>query len=138
ELDSFHQLIASQIQRETDWRPLRATEASLRRDANVALRSLPQMAKLIAKESRPFVLRTMAHIAAADNEVTLDELKILRRMARAFEMDADAVEKLLREDEALREVTIEGGRGEASGEAIPTRPTDQPASVALAHDRTKP
>lgn len=137
ELDSFHQLIAPQIQRESDWRPLRATEASLRRDANVALRSLPQMAKIIPKESRLFVLRTMAHIAAADNEVTLDELKILRRMARAFDLDADAVEKLLREDEAFREVTIEGGRGKQSGETIPVRPTEQPAAFALDHDRIK-
>ncbi|WP_348546916.1 TerB N-terminal domain-containing protein [Chthoniobacter sp.] len=137
ELDSFHQLIASQIQHESDWRPLRATEASLRRDANVALRSLPQMAKLIPEESRPFVLRTMAHIAAADNEVTLDELKILRRMARAFELDPGAVEKLLREDEAFREVAIDGAGEKSSGEAIPKRPTEQPAAFALDHDRIK-
>lgn len=137
ELDSFNQLIASQIQGESDWRPLRATEASLRRDANVALRSLPQIAKVIPEESRPFVLRTMAHIAAADSEVTLDELKILRRMARAFDLDADAVEKLLREDEAFREVSIDGGRGKSSGEAIPARPTEQPAAFALDHDRIK-
>jgi uncharacterized tellurite resistance protein B-like protein len=136
ELDSFHQLVASQIQHETDWRPLRATEASLRRDANVALRSLPQMAKLIAAESRPFVLRTMAHIAAADSEVTLDELKILRRMARAFDLDPGSVEKLLREDEAFREVSIAGAGSKVSGEAIPARPKDQPA-FALDHDRIK-
>lgn len=137
ELDSFHQLIASQIQHEADWRPLRATEASLRRDANVALRSLPQMAKLIPNESRPFVLRTMAHIAAADNEVTLDELKILRRMARAFGLDPGAVEKLLREDEAFREVSIDGAGSKVSGEAIPARPKDHSAAFALDHDRIK-
>lgn len=137
ELDSFHQLIAAQIQHETDWRPLRATEASLRRDANVALRSLPQMAKLIPNESRPFVLRTMAHIAAADNEVTLDELKILRRMARAFDLDAGAVEKLLRADEAFCEVSIAGAGSKGSGEAIPARPKDQSATFALDHDRIK-
>jgi uncharacterized tellurite resistance protein B-like protein len=137
ELDSFNQLIAPQIQRDTDWRPLRATEASLRRDANVALRSLPQIAKLIPKESRPFVLRTMAHIAAADNEVTLDELKILRRMARAFDLDADAAGKLLREDEAFREVAVDGGREKTSGEAIPGRPADQPTAFALDHERIK-
>lgn len=137
ELDTFYQIVTSQIKRESDWRPLRATEASLRRDTNVALRSLPQMAKLIPKESRPFVLRTMAHIAAADNEVTLDELKILRRMARAFELDADAAEKLLREDEAFRKVTVAGTREKSSGEAIPARPSGQPATFALDHDRIK-
>jgi uncharacterized tellurite resistance protein B-like protein len=137
ELDSFNKLVGSQIQHEADWRPLRATEASLRRDANVALRSLPQMAKLIPAESRPFVLRTMAHIAAADNEVTLDELKILRRMARAFDLDPRSVEKLLRDDEAFREVSVAGAGSKVSGEAIPARPQAQPASFALDHDRIK-
>lgn len=137
ELDSFNKLVASQIQHETDWRPLRATEASLRRDANVALRALPQMAKLIPAESRPFVLRTMAHIAAADSEVTLDELKILRRMARAFELDPGSVEKLLREDEAFREVSVAGARKKGGGEKIPARQKDQPVAFALDHDRIK-
>ncbi len=138
ELDSFNQLIGSQIAHEGDWRPLRATEASLRRDANVAVRSLPQMSKLIPMESRQFVLRTMAHIAAADSEVSLDELKILRRIARAFELDANAVEKLLREDEAFLEVTIAGAeRSGTRGEAIPARPSDKPAAFALNHDRIK-
>ncbi len=137
ELDSFNKLISSQIQRETDWRPLRATEASLRRDANVALRALPQMAKLIPAESRPFVLRTMAHIAAADSEVTLDEMKILRRMARAFDLDPGSVEKLLREDEAFREVSVAGVGTKKSGEAIPARPKDQPVAFILDHDRIK-
>ncbi len=138
ELDSFNQLIASQILHEGDWRSLRATEASLRRDANVAVRSLPQMSKLIPVESRQFVLRTMAHIAAADSEVSLDELKILRRMARAFELDANAVEKLLREDEAFVEVTVAGAeRSGMGGEAIPARPSHKPAAFALNQDRIK-
>lgn len=137
ELESFNKLVSSQLQRETDWRHLRATEASLRRDANVALRALPQMAKLIPAESRTFVLRTMAHIAAADSEVTLDEMKILRRMARAFDLDPGSVEKLLREDEAFREVSVAGRGTKKSGEAIPARPNEQPAAFALDHDRIK-
>ena len=47
ELDTFYQLIAPQVVNENDWRPLRAADASLRRDANVALRSLPHISKLI-------------------------------------------------------------------------------------------
>jgi uncharacterized tellurite resistance protein B-like protein len=138
ELDSFNQLIAPQIVHENDWRSLRATEASLRRDANVAVRSLPQMSKLIPAESRQFVLRTMAHIAAADREVSLGELKILRRMARAFNLDADAVEKLLREDEAFREVAVAGPkRPRARGEEIPARSSETPVAFALNQDRIK-
>ena len=138
EMETFYQLITSQITDEKDWRPLRATEASLRRDAHVALRSLPQVSKLIPADSRPFVLRTMAHIAAADSEVSLAELKVLRRMARAFELDPDAAEKLLREDEAFREVTImaperRGGRGET----LPPKPSDKAIAFALNQDRIK-
>jgi len=137
ELDTFYQLVAPQVPREEDWRPIRATEASLRRDANVALRSLPQMSKLIPADSRQFVLRLMAHIAAADGEVSLDELKVLRRIARAFELNPDSVEKLLREDEAFREVTVAGaGRGGTRGEPIPTRP-EEPAIFTLNQDRIK-
>ena len=135
EIDTFYSLIASQITNENAWRPIRATEASLRRDANVALRSLPQMSKLIPVEVRAFVLRLMAHIAAADGEVSLDELKVLRRIARAFGLEPDSAEKLLREDEAFAEVTIaSAGRNPARGEAIPFRPAPGPA-FALNQDR---
>ena len=135
ELSSFYRLISAEVALEADWRPLRATEASLRRDANVAVRSLPQMAKLIPSESRQFVLRTMAHIAAADTEVSLDELKVLRRMARAFGLDANTVEILLREDEAFREVTVAGAeRSSSPGEKIPLRPSSTPV-FALNQDR---
>lgn len=138
ELDAFYQLIAPQVVCEDDWHPIRATEASLRRDANVALRSLPQMSKLIPVDSRQFVLRLMAHIAAADGEVSLDELKVLRRIARSFELNPDSVEKLLREDEAFREVTVaRPERGRTRGEAIPARQLQAPTVFALNQDRIK-
>jgi tellurite resistance protein len=137
ELNSFYQLVAPQVSHENDWRPIRATEAALRRDANVALRSLPQMSKDIPMESRQFVLRLMAHIAAADGEVTLDELKVLRRMARAFQLNVDSVERLLRDDEAFREVTVAAGdHSRARGEAIPVRPAEKTV-FALDQDRIK-
>jgi uncharacterized tellurite resistance protein B-like protein len=135
ELDTFYRLIAPQIPDENGWRSVRATEASLRRDANVALRSLPQMSKLIPAEAREFVLRLMALIAAADGEVSLDELKVLRRIARAFGLNPDSAEKLLREDEAFHEVTIaSAARGPTRGEAIPSR-APQAAAFALNQER---
>jgi len=137
EMEAFHQLVGSQIQRETDWRPLRATEAALLRDTNVALRSIPNIARVIPPESRTLVLSTMARIAAVHNQVSLNELRILRRISRALHLDADAVEKLLREDAAFGEVTIEGARGESRGEVIPARPAEKPAGFALDQDRIK-
>ena len=73
----------------------------------------------------------MARIAAVHNQVSLNELRILRRMARAFDLDVDAGEKLLREDEAFREVAIEGAREKTQGETIPARPSDQPIGFAF-------
>lgn len=138
EIDSFYQLIASHVSHESDWRPIRATEASLRRDPNVALRSLPLMSKLIPTESRQFVLRLMAHIAAADSEVSLDELKVLRRIARAFQIEPESVEKLLREDEAFREVTVAGAEHrDTRGEVIPARSAEKPVTFALDEERIK-
>jgi tellurite resistance protein len=136
ELAIFYQLASAEKANENDLLLLRATEASLRRDAHVALRSLPQMAKLIPTASKEFVLRTMARIAAADGEVSLDELKVLRRMARSFGLNADAVERLLREDESFREITIASAtRSRAHGEKIPERPSDRSAAFALDQQR---
>ena len=121
ELQAFYRIIESQVPDPIDLTHLRATEAALRRDAHVPLRSLPQISKLVPKESREFVIRTMGYIAAADGEVTLDELKILRRMARAFDLDVNVVEKLF-EDESFREVRIANRRGATrDGEPIPPR-----------------
>jgi hypothetical protein len=137
ELETFHQLIAAKIERQSDWLPLKATEAALRRDTNVALRALPQMAKLIPAESRPSVLRTMARIAATNNEISLDAIKLLRRLARTFELPSDAVEALLRE-EAFSEVAIEGAtRGTERGEEIPRRLEKHSIPFALNQDRIK-
>ena len=137
EMESFHGVIASQIQQEADWRLLRATEAALRRDPNVALRAMPQIAKAIPAESRSAVLGMMVRIAAADGQVSLDELKILRRMARVFELDADAVENVLRGDDAFREVVVEG----ATGNRLPGKPIPPPSTAlptfALDRERIK-
>jgi tellurite resistance protein len=138
EVVTFYQIISTESANESDLLLLRATEASLRRDANVAIRSLPQLAKLIPSESKGFVLRIMARIAASDSEVSLDELKVLRRIARAFGLNADAIETLLREDESFREVTIATvERSGARGEAIPARPSQERRAFALDENRIR-
>jgi uncharacterized tellurite resistance protein B-like protein len=136
ELEAFHQIAAARLKTEDDLRTLRATEASLRRDANVPLRCLPQITSMIAAENRQLVLRTLAHIAAADAEVSLHELKILRRIARAFALDADVMERLLREDETFREVTIVTKTGVRRGEPIPRR-SQATTAFALNEEKIK-
>lgn len=123
EIAAFNQHIGHELHREQDWRHIRAMEAVLRRDANMALRALPQISRHITKKSRPLVFRALLHIAAADGEIGLDEMKILRRISRAFEMEDEALDDLLRNDVALREIRV-AGRSETQpdqGEPIPRR-----------------
>lgn len=136
ELATFYDLISSEATSDIHLILLHATEASLRRDANIAVRSLPHIAKLIPAETGDFVLRTMARIAAADGEITLEEIKLLRRIARAFALSVDAIETLLREDESFREVTIAGAdQSGGRGEKIPTRPPERTTAFALDENR---
>jgi hypothetical protein len=137
EMEIFYQLATSQIDHESEWRPLRATEASLRRDANVALRALPHMTRLIQTESRPAVLRTMVRIASVHSDITLNSLKVLRRMARAFHLDVKTVEMFLREDGGFREVPVGGSAEAGSGERIPSPPNRKASEFTLDEDRIK-
>ncbi len=134
EMEVFYKIVALQIEQETEWQTVRATEAALRRDSNVALRAIPQIARAIPAQSRVIVLGMMVRVAAANGKISLEELKILRRMARAFELEIDAVENVLRGDEAFREVVIEkAGGSRSSGEPVPPRP--QPSTFALDRER---
>jgi uncharacterized tellurite resistance protein B-like protein len=133
EIEVFNRQIAPEIQSEQDWSHIRATEAVLRRDANAALRALPQIARHVGAKSRPSVFRMLAHTAAADGEICLNEMKMLRRIARAFELEEDALDVLLMDDEAFGEVTVAGRENvrKDEGERIPPRivPEDQPATA---------
>lgn len=122
ELERFHRLIAPEIDSDETRFSLKATTVSLKRDANVAVKAFAQIAKKVPEASRLAVLKTMIHIAAADGEVGLDELKMLRKMARAFDLEPDLAEKLVREDTAFGEVIVEAGKGSApAGEKIPAK-----------------
>jgi len=136
ELARFNSLVEPEVSSDSTWAHLKATEEALRRDGNVATRSLAQVAKRIPATRREFVLRAMIHIAAADGEVGLDELKALRKIARAFELDESLPDRLIREDEAFGEVTIEKkSGGKQTGEAIPQK--IKPASFSLDAERIK-
>jgi uncharacterized tellurite resistance protein B-like protein len=123
EIEAFNKLISTEVRSKDEWQHVKATEVALRRDANVALRALPQISKLIPTERREAVLKTMTHIAAADGEVSLDEINVLRRLARSFGLGNAAVDKILHEDEAFHEVTIaKAGPSRRKGEPVPLRP----------------
>lgn len=136
ELARFNTLVEPEIASAATWSHLKATEEALRRDGNIATRSLAQVAKRIPSARREFVLRAMIHIAAADGEVGLDELKALRKIARAFELDESLPDRLIREDDAFGEVTVERkSGGDQVGEAIPQKA--KAAAFALDTERIK-
>lgn len=136
ELARFNALVEPEIASGSTWSHLKATEEALRRDGNIATRSLAQVAKRIPAARREFALRAMIHIAAADNEVGLDELKALRKIARSFELDESLPDRLIREDDAFGEVTVEKkSGGKRAGEAIPQKA--KAATFALDAERIK-
>ncbi len=136
ELARFNSLVAPEVTDGSTWTHLKATEEALRRDGNVATRAIAQVSKRIPVPRREFVLKAMIHIAAADGEVGLDELKALRKIARAFELDEKLPDRLIREDDAFGEVTVERkAGGKRVGEAIPQK--TKAATFSLDADRIK-
>lgn len=137
ELATFENLAKPDLPREADWAHVRDAAAALRRDTNVAVRCLPQLAKLIPAERREPVLRSLAHIAAADREISLAEIKLLRRIARAFDLAPTAVDSMLEGDGAFREVTVATADKGAKGERIPPRPAATGAALSLDSERIR-
>ena len=131
-LGAFDWLMAAHENSPAVERMLRSTEAALWRDTNVAIRALQQIARSVPPESRSAVLHAMVQLAAADGEISLDELRVLQRIARAFELDPGTPEALMREKAPFREVVIRTGEiGAAKGEAIPPRRIASSGSFAL-------
>lgn len=120
ELVAFNGAISGEITRAADWRHIKATEAALCRDANVAVRSLAHIAGHISPQSKKPVLKTLVHLSAADGTVTLEEQRMLRRIARDFDVEDDFVDACLTETVGSMEVKIAGAKPPGGrGEAIP-------------------
>jgi uncharacterized tellurite resistance protein B-like protein len=137
EIARFNALVDPEVPSSSTWLHLRAAEESLKRDGTVAVAALVQVAKKVPIDKQAFLFKTLLNIAAADGEIGLDELKALRRIARALSMKDDLVEELLREDAAFSEVTVERENPKPSaGEKIPPRPV-APSPFSLDHDRIK-
>ena len=133
ELAIFNEGISQEISRATDWRHIKATEAALSRDANVAVRSLAHIASHVSPRSRKPVLKTLVHLSAVDGEVTLEEQRMLRRIARAFDINDDFIEACLADEASFMEVKIAGAKpAKGRGEAIPPRGNVPSFSIDMA------
>lgn len=136
EIGAFHQLISHEISHPEDWRYLRAVEAVLMRDTNVAVHALAAMTKHFNSRSRDAVFKLLVHIAAADGEVAPEEFKVLRKIARGLGLAPDTAETMLREDVAFQEVVVaKAETGKREGEPIPAKPVSASTGLQLDMDR---
>jgi uncharacterized tellurite resistance protein B-like protein len=136
EINAFHKLVGHEVTKDGDLQYLEAVLLALLRDTEVAVKALPAMTKHITARTRDAVFHLLVHIAAADGEVAPEEFKVLRKIARALELDADAAERILRDDIAFREVTVaEAKPAQRTGEKIPEKEVARPAGLQLDMDR---
>ncbi len=137
ELGAFHKTLRTEIATMEDWQHVRATEAALMRDTNVALKALGAMIKEVEPGSKKAILHLLLQVAAADGEVSPDEMKILRRITRLLGLPPEMPERMLREDIGFRDVVVaEGSGARKNDEPIPTRPAvPQVPGLQLNRDR---
>ena len=102
-----------------------ATEAALTRDTHVASKQLQRIAKSVHQGERMPVFKLLVHIACSDGVLSSDENRLLRRIAKAFQLGEEALDDVLSEDSTFQTVTVSRGKTRTGGEAIP-----QPAQAA--------
>ncbi|MEI6178298.1 MAG: TerB N-terminal domain-containing protein, partial [Verrucomicrobiota bacterium] len=122
ELVVFRQ--ATSVDEEFDRIQIAATEAVLLRDTQIAAKHLPKITKSVPQADRIGVFRLLTHIAGCDDVISSDENRILRKIARAFELGDSALDDVLTEDAAFRTVTVVRGRAATPGESIPGPPME--------------
>jgi len=120
ELQVFHR--ASEMQDEFSRIQIAVTEAALLRDTQVAARLLPKIAKSVPRLERMSVFKLLVHIAGCDDVISSDENRLLRKIAKAFELGDNALDDVLTDDAAFQTITVARGRAGSRGEAIPQRP----------------
>ncbi len=124
ELQVFHR--SSGIEDEFGKAQIRATEAVLVRDTNVANRRLQKIAKSVHSSDRMAVFKLMVHIACCDAVLSSDENRMLRRLGKALKLGQDSLDDVLAGDAAFHTVTVVRGRKASEGETIPA-PASSPA-----------
>jgi uncharacterized tellurite resistance protein B-like protein len=117
ELAVFHQ--ANGINDEFAKVQIKATEAVLARDTNVAASRLQKIAKSIHATERMAVFKLLVHIACCDEVLSSDEDRLLRRIAKALQLDSRALDDVLSENSSFQTITVIRERGKESGEVIP-------------------
>lgn len=132
ELRVFHR--SSGIADEFGKAQIAATEAVLVRDTQVAAKQLQKIARTVSSSDRPAVFKLLVHIACCDDVLSSDENRMLRKIAKAFQLSDEALDDVLTEDSVFQTVTVARGRTQTGGEPIP-RPQPPIPVFSLDMDR---
>ena len=99
---------------------LEALEQILIADPDRISGSLARIAKPVPAPMRELICEVLVYVAAADNIVTKDEIRVLERIFKAFELPSEKLDGYLKSvSPEFGEVTIQRAGDRISGEAIP-------------------
>ncbi|MCB1090095.1 MAG: TerB family tellurite resistance protein, partial [Verrucomicrobiae bacterium] len=123
EVAVFEKMAIQAIPDDSAKEALEATGAALLRDTGVADKALTRIAKGVSEKRRELVARYAIQVAAADEIITPDEARVLKRIFRLFDLPEYYLEsQISAPDEDFGEVTVqEAGKAKRKGEAIPRK-----------------
>ncbi len=123
EVAVFEEMALQAVHEDSDKEALEATGAALLRDTGVADKALTRIAKGVDEGHRELVARYAIQVAAADEVITPDEARVLKRIFKLFDLPNNFLEaQISTTDEEFGEVTVlEAGKANRKGEAIPKR-----------------
>lgn len=133
ELEVFHR--ATGVTDEFSRKQISVTQAALSRDANIASKQLRKISNSINHTDRLPVFTLLVHIACSDGILSSEEDKLLRRIAKIFELDSKYLDNILSETDTFKTVTVERASKRSGSETIPPPPQQQPAAFQLDMNR---
>ena len=121
EVAVFEKMALQAIQDDSAKEALEATGAALLRDTGVADKALTRIAKGVSEGRRELVARYAIQVAAADEIITPDEARVLKRIFKLFDLPSNYLEsQISTSEEDFGEVTVQkAGKAKRKGEAIP-------------------
>lgn len=101
---------------------LMATEAALVRDTQIASKQLSKIARSVPAAQRMAVFKLLVHIACCDDVLSSDENRLLKKIAKTFQLPDGALDDVLTEDSTFHTVTVTDAGTKSKGEIIPPPP----------------
>lgn len=115
---------------------IQLTITALEQDPKVALKNLNRIAKSIPEANREAVLRHLTTVAADDEIITSDEVKVLKRIAKAMKLDFTVLEQMIESITEFKTVKVISSGKQKAGEKLPvTLDSKKQSPLNLDRDR---